>query len=119
MSVLPLLVTNGTSEEFGLAFGEPGPRGDQMKRDKQTEGQKNEVFRHRGGGQVCTYPFPHSCFLQKVELGNLFLESREQKECFVPKRFPEATSSSARRLLPLRFSASASRSVSPLDLTLR
>lgn len=52
MSVLPLLVTNGTSEEFRLAFGELGCRADQKKRDKQTKVQKKDSakggFRHGG-----------------------------------------------------------------------
>lgn len=47
MSVLPLLVLNGTSEEFRLGLGEQGRKGDQMKRDKQTKVWKRD-FAARG-----------------------------------------------------------------------
>lgn len=59
-------------EELRLAFGEPGRRGDQGKRDKQTKVQKKDSakggFRHGGRALI---RFHTAAFLKRFELGNL------------------------------------------------
>lgn len=85
MSVLPLLVTNGTCEEFRLAFGEPGRRGDQGEERQTDEGAGERLcqrgFSDTGGGHLSVSA--QLLFLKGLNLAT-YLKSQNKRNALFP-----------------------------------